>query len=351
MPIFMGYAFNVLLQGKKNNDFIISKNYIIGYLLIWSTIEVVSIPVTLLKVSYIIVIILTLAICVIFVGVGLCSFIKYTVDNRLEIKKSFLSLVKKKENIIGSIVFLGSFVCFLYMLETTYFFDEDDSRFVVNAIDIVRTNRILATDPTTGLPLSNNYDDFHKDLIGQWASFLAFPSKIFGLNVTIFAHIIYPVIASLLLLSVLWQLFDLFDPNNRQNYLNKCLMETVAIALYSFGYYSLRAPETFTIIRVWQGKATLASIGILILIMISMIIYYEESYKYGFTLLFLAVISTCLMTSMGVIISGCLVAVYGAYISFIKKDIRCLLLFITCCIPLLVLFLLSKYYTLEMFLS
>lgn len=348
-PVFIGNALFALLNKGQKDYFDLSRNYLFGYLLLWSVIEVLSIPITLMRLSFSIVVIITSAICLFFGVFGLLVLIRSDIIKRCG--EGILSGINNKNVIIGLIILTMGVGVFLYKVETTYFFDEDDSRFIVNAIDIVKTNRILAMDPSTGLPLASNYDDFHKDLIGQWASFMAFSSKITGVHVTIFAHTVYPVISCFLLLSVLWQLFDLFDTDNKQSFLNKCLMEVIALGLYSFGYYSLRAPETFTIIRVWQGKASLASIGVLLIIMAFMIIYREKSYKYGFVVLLLTVLSACLMTSMGVIISGCMIAMYGLAVSFLRKDIKILLLSAAVCIPVVCLFLISKLYTLEMFLN
>lgn len=350
VPLIVGQALFTLLNDKQNKGFDIPRNFILGYIFLWSILEIISIPVTMMKQSFYIVIGCAGLFSIVLLVFGI-KFLFTSKESLFSGVKKQFNCLKNKENIIAIVLLLIVFCFFIYKLETTFFFDEDDSRFVVNAIDIVRTNRILATDPTTGLPISYNYDDFNKDLIGQWASFLAFSSKLTGMHVTIFAHTIYPIIAIVMLMCVLWKLFGYFIGDDEHDFSNKCLLEILILWLYAFGYYSIRSSETFTMIRVWQGKATLSSIGILLIVLAFTTILKDESRKFNLIFLLMTVISACFMSSMGIVITGLMVTVYGVVIVLQKKDIRFFLYAAVAYVPIICLFLLSELYTLEMYIN
>lgn len=67
----------------------------------------------------------------------------------------------------------------------------DDSRFVVNAVDTVRTNRMLLTDVNTGQEIAYWTGDLYKDVISPWAVFAAYLSKITGISAASMMHTFY----------------------------------------------------------------------------------------------------------------------------------------------------------------
>ena len=345
VPILAGRCITDMICKREDGFSVITENLVAGYLFIWSLIEIIAIPITMLKASFSI---LVYGVSLITGGLalwGLVNIIRSCRNRKNYIKDSFRRVFESKADIIIFIIMIALFAAVLYCMEKTLFFDEDDSRFVVNAVDIVKTNRILATDPTTGLPLAANYDDFHKDLVGQWAAFLAYASIVSGVHVTIFSHMIYPVIALVILGAIYWMCFA------QKSVTDKSLTLIVVMALYVFGYYSRRNSEAFALIRSWQGKATLACVGILVIIWAFMYIGREPNKPYGYIMLLMGNVSACLMTSMGIVLAAVLIGVYGVVYALLHKKIRIMLLAMAVCIPNVLLYILSEVYTLEKFLS
>ena len=346
LPIVAGYGLYYVLN--KNRDLILSRDLILGYILMWSVIELIAIPITILKLSFFIVVGITIIIMLLFFVIGIKKLYDLAKDSDIKI---WFSKHITKENVIGLLLLLGVFFYTVFRLETTLFVDDDDSRFIVNAVDIVRTHRVLATNPTTGLPISSNYADFYKDLVAQWSSFIAFSSMISKMHITIFAHTVYPVIALLLLGAVAYQIIDLTSGEQKKSFIDKSICISLLYVLFSFGYYSIMSVERFTMTRVWQGKGTYAGIGLLILIYGVLVVNKTNHLKSDLLIIILINISLCLMTSMSIIITPVVLMVYAFVTGIIKKDWKIIIYFACICLINVGLYLLSHYYTIESFIN
>ena len=350
MPIILGYGVSCIVNRGEDKGFSVAKSYVSGYLFLWTLIELLAIPVTIFKASFNLLVGVVSVICAAVMVVAVIFavttlFLKRLKSEEKLISKYFRCIFKDKWDVTFFVIVIILFGIILYKHLGTYFFDEDDSRFIVNAVDIVRTRRILAVDPTTGLPLASNYDDFHKDLVGQWAAFIAYCSVISGVHPTIFAHTFYPVVAFTMLGMLYWLLLG------RRSTTDKSLTLMVIMALYIYGYYSLRNAETFTMIRVWQGKGTLAAVGVLSIIWSFTLIYKKPEEKYGYIVLLLANVSACLMTSNGIILAVLVIGGYGLVYAIMTKKVRVLLISMAICVPNVLLYVLSSIYTLDKYLG
>lgn len=70
-----------------------------------------------------------------------------------------------------------------------------------------------------------------------------------------------------------------------------------------FSAYSVYNSENFQMIRIWQGKACLASVFLPLLLYLGIGIILEKEQEYSWLLLLLADISCCLLSSMGIILA------------------------------------------------
>ena len=350
LPFLSGIGFTELLKGRKSEekDEGISPVFslIAGYLLLWSLMELIAVLGTILKVPFKAIALIVLGLSVIISIYGLIVYIRRIRNGKGVIKYALLSVFKSKTEIALFVIFLIIFAAFLYMNINTLFFDADDSRFLVSAGDILRSNHILSTDPVTGKSLDTGYRDFKKDLISQWAAFIAYSSYVTGINTTVFAHFVYPVIAMTLIFSIYWLLMK------KEETTNKVLAMILLVALFIFGNYSTHSQETVSIIRVWQGKATLAVFGVLTVIYLFKEMYDKEKlYPGDYVLLLTANLSLSLMSSMGMVIAGIMIVAYGAYMIYIKRNIKYLIPLVIICIPNVLLFILSEVYTIERFIG
>ncbi len=346
IPTITGLGVSGILFDKNNNTFRIASSLLLGYILIWCVIELLSIPVAILKASVNVVYIVTIIIFLIFFVFGIYRLFLIMKDN----KKSLSDLYNNKKDVICFVLLLFSLGYIFYKYETSWFFDADDSRFIGNAVDILKSGYILSKDPTTGLDIKSNYGDFQKDIVSHWSVFLAFCSKITRIHVSIFSHTIYPIVFFVLLCSAYWVIMDEIKLKDIST-ADKSLVLILILALYSYGAYSQRNAETFAIIRSWQGKATLANIGVLLIIWTFIRITRSTNELSNYILLFGVNISLCFMSSMGIVIAAVMIGIYAIVVSVSAKSIKVLIISTIICIPNVLLYLLSQFYSIDRFLN
>ncbi|MBO4862774.1 MAG: hypothetical protein J5517_00260 [Eubacterium sp.] len=345
IPCLSGRGFLKLLYGGKEKKISPIFSFISGYLILWTLIELIAIPVTVFKAGFSVLTWIVLSLMGLLSVVGIIYIIKNYSSEKGAFKDALFEVIKDKKALVLLIIFAVLFIIFICMNSVTLFYDADDSRFLVSAGDIVRNDHILLTDPVTGKALDAGYRDFKKDLISQWAVYIAYMSKVTGVNTTVFAHTVYPIIAMLLIFGIYTLLLS------EQKKEDRLLGLILLIFLFIFGNYSTHSQETVSMIRVWQGKATLAVFGVLTMIYIFRILEETGGEWQCYILLFLANLSMCLMSSMGIVIAAMMMVVYGCYAAFKLRKVRVAILIMLLLIPNAALYLFSELYTIERFLN
>ena len=314
----------------------ISGNLITGYLAMWTLIQLMTLPVILIKGSFLII---AFGVIIIMLLLSVLGVVKYRKD-------MFGNLSLVRENRLLLILFLGFTAFIMYRIVWLTHTDADDSRYVVEAIDILRTNRMLVTDPTTGQETELYMGDFYKDLMSPWAVFLAFSGFVTKLSPAVSAHtVLHPFFYGLLLL-VYWQLSErligakkeIKDKEKKTEYTEKELGMYRLVFLFFvqlvvlYGYNSLHSSETFIMSRFWQGKAVLAGIGIPLIFLVYLDMIEHGPKKRVMSMLLMVTMSCCLMSAMGVVVSAILIMVTGFTAAIYKKSFRVLLVSAAVCI-------------------
>lgn len=346
VPFLIGTAVTAKVLNKPS--FLMALPF--GYITVWAILEAVTIPVTIAKLPFTVVTVIICVASALLAALGAKILLKDRPSFDLESNIKKLTIA----DIICMILFAAVAMYTIYKLLVTFFYDEDDSRFIVNAIDIIKDNRILASDPVTGRPIWNAHGDFSKDLIAQWASFLAIGQIGTGLPVAVFAHTVYPYIALFLLFCLMAALLGYCSEKSKEITVILPTL-TVLLVLLIYGCYTLQGSERFIMTRVWQGKASLAGIGItsviLAFIIIDKLIDQDKRNIRGFFLLLISNISACFMSSMAVVLGITLISSYGLVLGIRRKSIKLAILSAVCCVPNIILFLLSHYYTLYVYIG
>jgi len=123
---------------------------------------------------------------------------------------------------------------------------------------------------------------------------------------------------------------------------NRCIFMCFVVLLNVYGYYSIYSAETFMLTRIWQGKATVASVAVPTMLLLCMWLYEnEKSYGY-YIILALMDIGMCLMSGMGVIIGALILASFGLVYGFVKRKLWITLLMWMMCIPNAVYFVVNE---------
>lgn len=207
--------------------------------------------------------------------------------------------------------------------------DEDDSRFIVNAVDAYSYNTMMLTNPTTGEYMGTWVGDLAKDVASPWMMYVATIAKICHIHPTIFAHTLLPVF----LLVMSYSAYYLIGHTIFRGSMEKSLLFVGLVAFVNM-YFSdaIYMQSFFSLVRIWQGKATLAAVMIPFMLYLLMRLYYDEN-KRNFGLIAIAAISMCLLSGMGIFFSGIMVGTYGMYFVFVKKKLNYIPYVIMTCIP------------------
>jgi|GEM_PF-3543049 len=265
--------------------------------------------------------------------------------------RTALATISPAQRIIAAI-YIGVLAYIIYMTITLMNIDTDDSRFLVLAVDTWRTDTILQTDPTSGGEMPVQYADFKKDIISQWPVFLAYGGRLIKLIPTIYAHVIYPVIAIILYAMIVHLIAcELVERELRNT------VSLIAMTVTLFGGYTLYSGEVFMLERVWQGKATVAGIGIAYLLLMYIRIYKQPDSYINYLKLLTASIACCLMSGNGVVMSAVMTGCFAVMYLLIphgvtlRKRLIMFALMLCTCIPAGVLYMLRDILTIDRFLG
>ena len=312
VPLFFGSGLCGMLHMKRT----IAKSFAVGYIGLWAVCQFLSVPLILLKQSFILLVVLYTVVIA-----GVCGYGIYAGYH-----KTMLPGRKNVAEIAVISVMLCAIVYIMVQAVRLQLPNDDDSRFVVNAVDIVRTNRLLLTDVNTGKELYTWTGDLFKDVISPWPVFTAYLSKMTGVPVATMMHTILPPVLLLLMCCIYWLLAGEFFAGKT---IYKSMFVCFMILLNVYGYYSIYSAETFTMIRLWQGKAVLAGVGIPAMLLAFLWIYNEVDGAYVYLLV--TVLGLAILSSMSFILTTIMLGCFGLVYGIAKRSIRTSLLIWSTC--------------------
>lgn len=314
LPILLG---NTLL-GIARLEITLPKSFLFGYFAEWAVFQLISVPLILLKQSFIVVVVLAIAIYVVLAIYGIAH--KYYIQRFIQLPKDAFAWMTAILALFAIVILVGSTIVYQHT-------DADDSRFVVNAVDVLRTNRMLLTDVNTGLEITTFLGDLGKDVTSPWPVYAAFLSKITGVYPTVMLHAVLPPVIMVLLCVVYYLLAEEFFPGETAH---KNIFMCFVALLHAYGYFSVYTQATFTMIRLWQGKAVVAAVGIPCLLWLFLRLYEEQTRAILF-LIFIANLALCMPSNMGILIAGLMIGAFAFAYGIMKKSIKlCLVLWAFC---------------------
>ena len=159
-------------------------------------------------------------------------------------------------------------------------------------------------------------------------------SSLCGFHPAIVAHMIFPAVFIFMAYVVLYQYAKKWFPEQKNA--REIFMIFCAVLIW-FSGYSIYNSENFQMIRIWQGKACLASVFLPLLLYLGCCIILEKQREYTWLLLLMADISCCLLSSMGIILA-CIMLVVLMVMGLVRfrslEKAACTAL---CCLPSLIL--------------
>lgn len=351
IPILFGAAVVSLIGIDKG----LINSYVTGFLTMMAICELIAVPCAFFKMSFTVVVIVFFV--VVTAAVLWCGIKKQllTTMSMRSVKTRLISY-----SIIEYIALAIMLIVFCVIIVNSiqlYSIDQDDSRFIVSASDMLRTDKMFLADPNTGIVYSNwPYGvDAAKDIISPHAVFCAIMSGVTLTDTTLFMHSIYPiflyVIALLIYYSLISELIEGMDSlkANVHKDFYKFLFLTVLFIITLFHYSTRNTREAVFLVRLWQGKAILAAIILPALLWILYRIHRHHEKGY-YVLLFITSLAGCLTSSMATLLVPLVIGIYGLVYGIAKKSIRMsFCIWLSAVIPM-ILALLSLYIRNEMIL-
>lgn len=324
-PFLIGNGICSFLRIEKT----IAKNYFFGMVTIWALCQLISVPLVLLKASFVAVVALMTILIV-----GLSAYGIY----RGRFPRIRFAIHRKMDMVAAGLMFFGIFALILCTIFTQHG-DWDDSRFVVNAVDMVRTNRMFLTNPMSGEEAPTWIGELAKDVTAPWAVFIAYCAKMTGVFATVMAHTVLPVVLLICAFCVFWMISEVFF---KEDLFHRSVFMYLVILLNLYGHFSIYSSETFLLTRLWQGKAVVAGVGIPAIFLVLMWIYEKKKRTSHMALLLFLNLSICLMSGMGTIVGAMMLGCTGLVYGILKHDRKLMLTLWSMCMPNVLYFLIHS---------
>ncbi|MBQ8166210.1 MAG: hypothetical protein IJZ96_04140 [Lachnospiraceae bacterium] len=334
IPLFLGFILRELC-GVSSDD-VFEKygfSYAMGHVIMWAVFQLVAVPLILVKSRLIIVTILWIVLLLVYLTFGVWYIKKHksggddsSTEKQDKANESRFWLVM---SIMLAAVVVG-YQCYMYIFYMHI--DDDDSRFVVNAVDAYEYGTMFLTNPATG-----NYEgiwvgELVKDVSSPWSIYLAMISKLLGIYPTILAHTVYPAFLLIAGYVSYYLIGKLLTKDRVKSFLMVAVVATVNM---SFGE-SKYNQSYFSIVRIWQGKAVVAATLIPLLTYLLIRLYKNYKERSSYVLLVLTSMAMCLMSGMGIFFSGIMIGLFGGWFILINKGWKQIPYLMIACIPTII---------------
>ncbi len=279
------------------------KAWVMGQMLLLALLQVMAVPMILLKWNFSALFWSYLGVCVILSGFGLRRLVKRE-KGPLPPKAE-----RQRFTVLGALLLV--LVAGLILWQAgTYFFgihlDEDDARWLAEANDALEYGHMMTCDYDTGEYLGTF--PVIKDVTSPWPMMYAVYSRILQTRASVFAHTIYAPVALLMMYAVYWLIAsELFEKTEA-----RLTFLFFAAVISLFLGTTVFTQQTFSMVRIWQGKATVAAVVIPLLLWLFIRIN-KRNENGDWLSLPVVCCAACLMSGMGISIAAVMAAVYGGY--------------------------------------
>ena len=205
--------------------------------------------------------------------------------------------------------------------------DLDDAFYVATATTTLETNGMFTYDAYTGMLASYLPARY---VFAPFPILLAFYSDMVHMHAAVVAHTVEPVFFLLISYLVYWKIGrKLFDKDDQK--VGLFLLFLVLIQMFS--YYSVYTQGTFLSIRIWQGKALLASF-VLPAIFLQAKECMETNRMCGpWMTLFLMMTSACLVSGMGIMLAPIMLGLMTLLYAVKDRNRENIKRAVICCLP------------------
>ncbi len=276
------------------------KSWVFGKMTLYATLEALAVPMILFRAKFNLLFWTYILLATILFFFGLLSGRNH---------KVVVCITKKKLNPLQMILLFSVAILLLYQI-VIYFFgihlDEDDARWLAEANDAIEYGHMMTVNYDTG-----EYAGWFvsvKDMTSPWPLLFAILSKTLFSSVPIIAHTIYPPVALLIMYSIYWLIgSELFS---RIETKLSFLLFVLIVNLFFGG--TVYTQSAFSLVRIWQGKASVA--GIIIPLLFYLFLRINRNNKlFDWVIVCVVNCAACLMSGMGISIAAIMIMTLGVY--------------------------------------
>lgn len=330
-PMIIGYGIQKWAEKNANGPYALLYGTMFG----WFVFEVLSVPAIRLQAAFHYVVFMWCFIQIIMV-IGVCYCNRDCLKQFClggQIRKGFL----KQRTVIEIVLIL--LTCLIIIAQMgMYVFgmsrDDDDARYVANAVAAVANDTMLLTNPYTGETLDAPVGELLKDSVSPWMMYVAAISKISKIHPAIMTHTVLPPI--LLLLTYIAYLVLANSLFEKDAHKKKILFLFFVSFFVMFASVSIYSATTFSLTRIWQGKSIVAAVIVpLIYGFVPRFLEQQTAYK-QYAVLLMINGASCLLSGVGIVLSGLMVGGLLFTYAIQTRKIAVLVLGMICCVPNLI---------------
>lgn len=289
-----------LIRGQENNGNVLLKSWIFGQMLLFAILQIMAVSFILLHWSFNALFWSYLATGAVLFFCGIFRIKKVTGKKTAEHRRqTWLSILLLVLGILIILYQSGSYLVGMHL-------DKDDARWMAQANDALVYGDMMTRDPDTGEYVGTFY--YVKDTTSPWPIMLAVVTRLLNTRTTIFAHTIYAPVQLIMMYGIYWLIgTELFKKAEART---GFLLFVAVINLFFGG--TLFSQSVFSLVRIWQGKATVA--GIMIPLLLYLFICLNNCHETeNWVKVLIVGCAGCLMSGMGIIFSVIMIGVFGAY--------------------------------------
>lgn len=292
------------------------KSWVFGNILLYAIFQIIAVPMILLRLSFSILFWSYVGIVLTVFWAGLRRI------KRIKISKPKLSTTTICLFLIIALII--AYQCGIYIFGMHL--DEDDARWIAEANDAIETGDMLTRSHHTGEYIGK-YTEL-ADVISPWSMIAAVISVMIRSKPSVFLHTIYPPIALLLVYGI----YYLISESLFKKQITRFAFVLFVGIIMMFFSGTVYTQSTFTLVRIWQGKASVAGIIIPLLFYLFISINIQDRIE-SWIKVILVGIAACLMSGMGVMIGLVMIAVYGFMTILLYQKWKKIPIWIASCLP------------------
>lgn len=186
--------------------------------------------------------------------------------------------------------------------------DDDDSRFLAEAVSAVVHDTMLKDDPITVDFMYWDLGEVRKDLTSPWMMYVSICSRISDIHPAVFSHTLFP----LFMIVICYVVYGMIGRVLLKNDMEKVFLFLIFLSvIHIWGYTSTHTMASMLLLRIWQGKAVVASFIVPLLFYLMYHILREQKAAGYIAALYAVSFAGSLLSGIGIVLVAAMIAIYG----------------------------------------